>query len=222
MSSSRRSKHSRRSSSNSSSSRSPRYMQWRGPKGTRQTSISRRQVERAESLRFRRRSDLVNFASRHPGALGALFLHHLRSKMSLPGARRMGDLCDADIATWAATKTELKEVWDMRKLQALSRVLMELNRNNLGKAVGAVVMRTREIKLAKSSGGSWEKAELVSLLPTSQPSATLLQASLSLSRAGSRLVSRCERPLGRRLALLMVFVSFSIGSGIWAGRIRVC
>jgi len=143
--------------------------------------VTGRQIERAEALRFKRRSDLVNFASRHPGALGALFLHQLRVKLNLGPAHKLGDLYHTDITTWAATSTGLKETRDLREVQALSKVLLEINKDNLPQAVDIIAQRIREIKAAKSSGGSWEKAELVSLLPCSQPGSSMMaDASMAL------------------------------------------
>ena len=47
----------------------------------------------------------------------------------------------------------------------MSKILAELNHNNLGKAVDTIAQRIREVHLAKASGSSWEKAAVVSLLP---------------------------------------------------------
>ena len=125
-------------------------------------------------MRFKRRSDLVNFAARHPGALGALFLHHVRGRLSLPAPEKKDDLYQTDITTWAATATGLKEVGDMKEVQLLSKVLLEINRDRLPQAVDIIAQRIREVRMAKAPGSSWEKAEIVSLVPSTQSGSVIL------------------------------------------------
>jgi len=172
-----RSKSSSSSRSRSSSSRSgsrDRYMMWRDPKRSAKRHVSARQLERAESLRFKRRSDLINYAAKHPGALGALFLHHVRTKLSLSTAGKMDDLYRADVTTWAATGTGLKETRDIKEVQLLSKILLEINKDRLPQAVDIIAQRIREVRMAKQAGNSWEKAELISLMPGSQAGSTVL------------------------------------------------
>ena len=63
--------------------------------------------------------------------------------------------------------TGLKEIRDLREVQRLSKLVAQLNANRL---LDLACQRIREIMLAKKSGGSWEKAALVSLLPSDQAS----------------------------------------------------
>ena len=83
----RKRKKKKRSRSNSSSSSSSdgevgspnrKYMQWTGPDSKeRDKSVSTKLLLNMEGMRFKRRSDLTKFATRYPGALGALFLVEL-------------------------------------------------------------------------------------------------------------------------------------------------
>ena len=127
-----------------------------------------------EGLRFKRRSDLLNFSTKYPGALGAAFLIQLKAKLHGGAPRKLGDLYRVDPTVWALTQSQLKEMRDIREVQSLSAVLLALNTNNIPRAVDMVCQRIREIKQAKGAGGSWEKAELLSLLPSTQASSTVL------------------------------------------------
>ena len=133
-----------------------------------------------ESLRFKRRSDLVNYSRKHPGALGALFLCQVRARLGRGPPHEMRDIYNTDVTSWAA-QSGLKEVRDLREVQLLSQVLVQLGQKKLPAAVDLIAQRIREIRVAKASGSSWDKAELVSLLPSNQPgSAPLPEMALAL------------------------------------------
>ena len=56
----------------------------------------------------------------------------------------------------------------------MSAMLLALNVGNIPKAVDTICQRIREIRSAKGPGGTWEKAELLSLLPSTAASSTAL------------------------------------------------
>ena len=82
----------------------------------------------------------------------------------------MKDLYAVEAGIWSSTATGLQEVRDQREVAVLSRVLALLNQRKIVEAADVAVQRAREVLAAKRAGGSWEKAELLSLLPTTQSS----------------------------------------------------
>ena len=86
----------------------------------------------------------------------------------------MRDLYRVDAGLWAATAAGLKEVRDQREVAAESKALTYLAQGKHTEAADLLVQRIREVVTAKKSGGSWERAELVSLLPSGQSSNTAL------------------------------------------------
>lgn len=132
-------------------------------------------------LHFRKRKDLLAFASRHPGALGAHFLLQVRRRLMRPLPENSSELRETDPTVWAKTQADLKDVRDLREVQMLSRLLMDINSDRLPAAVDLLVMRIREIRMAKSQGGAWEKAAAISLMPSSVPvSVSLPDGAMSL------------------------------------------
>ena len=85
----------------------------------------------------------------------------------------MRDLYNLDATVWAGTGG-LKEVRDIREVQLLTQVLTTLGQSKFSSAVDLICQRIREIHVAKKAGSSWEKAELVSLLPSTQASSSPL------------------------------------------------
>ena len=135
-------------------------------------TISEAVLNRALGLRFKRRSDLMKFASKYPGALGAQFLAQVQEKSSRGAPRRTSEYHRIDLSTWASSGTHLKELRDQREVHMLTRILTQLNHQQLPQAVDAIALRLREILLAKGAAkeASWEKAAVVSPLPSGVPS----------------------------------------------------
>ena len=159
---------SRSSSGPSDSTRvNKKNIQWTGPNG-RNKKVSQSQLARAVGLRFKRRSGVVNYASKYPGALGALFLSQVRMKLMGGQVEDLKDLYKTDPTVWAGTLTGLKEIRDLREVQLLSKVVSELNKDRIPQAVDFMTHRIREVLAAKKAGGSWEKGALVSLLASDQ------------------------------------------------------
>ena len=123
-----------------------------------------------EGLRFRRRSDLLAFAGRHPGVLTCHMMTQIRARLLHGPPADMRDLYRVDAGLWAATAAGLKEVRDQREVAAESKALTYLAQGKHTEAADLLVQRIREVLLAKRAGGSWDKGELVSLLPSGQAS----------------------------------------------------
>ena len=121
-------------------------------------------MDKHRSLRFKRRSDLLNFASRNPGALAGHFLAQVRERLSKGEPHDSKELMQTDVGSWIPL-SGLKEVRDVREAQVLCRILLELTHHRPERAADVVAMRLRELRFAKSKDQSWEKAEVISLLP---------------------------------------------------------
>lgn len=157
-----------------------RYPRW-VPKGDRKVAFDSEMLTRSEVLHFRKRKDLLSFANRHPGALGAHFLLQVRRRLMRPLPENSSELRETDPTAWAMTQADLKEVRDLCEVQLLSRLLMDINSDRLASAVDLLVMRIREIRMAKAQGGTWEKAGAISLMPSSVPvSVALPDGAMSL------------------------------------------
>lgn len=93
----------------------------------------------------------------------------VRRRLMHPLLENSSELRETDPTVWATTQADLKDVRDLREVQLLSRLLMDINSDRLPAAVDPLVMRIREIRMAKSQGGTWEKAGAISLMPSSMP-----------------------------------------------------
>ena len=123
-------------------------------------------VARGQSLRVRKRSDLFKLSQQYPGALGALFLMQVKTKMLGGSPDKVGDLYRIDPSRWATSLTGLTEIRDLREVQLLSKVVGKLNSGQVVDAVDLAAMRIKELLHAKvRSGGTWDTAALVSLMP---------------------------------------------------------
>lgn len=167
----RRSRSSGSRSSNTSSSASGldsldgkpnrKYLQWDATKHS--VKVTSQMLARAEKMRFNRRSDLINFSHKCPGALGALSVMQAGSRLSKGPPAELTDLMSLDTQAWTDGHNGLKELRDLREVRALTQVLMILNQRKLLQAVDVIAQRIREVQAAKRAGRSRERAELVSL-----------------------------------------------------------
>ena len=137
-------------------------------------------------LGFRERSELVQFAMKCPGGLGALFLLQLQQRLHRGEPSRIEDLHKLDATVWAGTMTGLKEVRDLREVQVLTRILNEIQRERLPQAIDTLVQRVREILVAKRASASWEKAAPLSMIPSDvAPSAPIPDGAMGLCAVAS-------------------------------------
>ena len=128
--------------------------------------ISKNMVLDANTMRFKRRSDLLNFHYRHPGGLAALFLWQVKQRLGGDPPKDSDSLKQVDAAGWANVHGNLKEIRDQKEVSFMCRLLLELGHNRLPVAADLAAMRIREILLAKRDGSNWEKASILSLSPT--------------------------------------------------------
>lgn len=162
---------SRPSSSGSSDSEekkpNKKHPHWEGPWKDGGRPISSSMVSRVQGLKLKRRSDLYKFAQDNPGGLGAIFLMQVRQKLLGGPPEKVKDLYRTGPARWAAAMSGLKEIWDVREVQCLSKITGELNSDKVAAAVDVAAHRIKEVLLAKRSGSS---GELVSPMPSEQAS----------------------------------------------------
>jgi hypothetical protein len=126
-------------------------------------------VARSNIIRFKKLSDLVNSAQRYPGALAGLFMHQVRMRVMGAAASNSKTLQETDCTIWATTMSGLKDVRDVKETTFLVKLLLEVGHRRLPQAMDLIAQRLRELRMAKSDGSSWEKASVLSLLPTALP-----------------------------------------------------
>ena len=101
------------------------------------------------------------------GICQALFLAQLRARLHKCQPDSLHDLHRLDTTVWAAQMTGLKKVRDVREVQVLTKVLQKLNwGGSLPQALDILAQRIREVIQAKKAGSSWEKAQVLTFLPT--------------------------------------------------------
>ena len=139
------------------------------PSDAKKRKITHKHLERATTLRFKKRSDLITFSQRYPGALAAWFIFQVRQKLGLATPEDMRELAKTDLCSWAssAAHTGLKDTRDSKEMLFLAKLMTELGGARLPQAMDCVAHRVRELRLAKIDQGTWEKAGVVSLMQQS-------------------------------------------------------
>eukprot|EP00929_Paragymnodinium_shiwhaense_P069373 TRINITY_DN34998_c0_g1_i4.p1 TRINITY_DN34998_c0_g1~~TRINITY_DN34998_c0_g1_i4.p1 ORF type:complete len:512 (+),score=110.49 TRINITY_DN34998_c0_g1_i4:32-1567(+) len=139
--------------------------------GSRKEKITDAQLRKMNLLRFKRRSDLLNFNMKHPGALAADFLMQVRQLVSGSAAKDTKELAQTDPALWVGQSNAFKDARDSKEAMFLSKLLVEMGRSNISLAADLVAQRFRELRLAKRDGMTWDKASAISLMPSVQTTA---------------------------------------------------
>ena len=167
-------------SDSSFSSGEERFASWPVTSDDRKRKLSQSHALKFLTLRFKKRGDMQTFAAKYPGALVMHFLSQARAKAGLPAAETMGELAGTELARWAET-VDLKEIRDKKEVVLLAKLITLLGSRRVGEALDTLAMRLRELLLAKKEGSSWEKANVVSLLPGSHgPAAPIPDQALVL------------------------------------------
>ena len=153
-----------RSSSRTSSSSSSEFLRW--SMKARDQAVSPAQLAKVDAERFKRRADLLRFATEHPGALSAHFLSAVRIKLGRGTVTRSKQLRDVPMAEWVQSgHSGLSEVRDQREALTLAAAMDALSRSDVARAMDLLSMRLVALQKAKCKGGSWEKAQTVELIP---------------------------------------------------------
>ena len=128
--------------------------------------VSAVDMGKVDTKKFRKRSDLLIFAAKHPGALTANFINALRQKLMKGGILRTSQLRDIELTEFVTTGAAgLKEVRDRREATTLLQAMDHINQHELEKAMDVLSMRLTALLEAKGPGGSWEKASRKDLIP---------------------------------------------------------
>ena len=160
------------SSSSSSRSRSKSPLRWQ-EKGVNKP-VSARKLHELETTKFKKRGDLLAYASLHPGALSAAFLAQVHLRCGLGQVRESKDLRSPSVRAWASKETGLTDVRDLREVGTLAAAIDHLNLGEAAQALDVLTQRVLAIQIAKQKGGSWERAERIEMIP---PGSTLLAPS---------------------------------------------
>ena len=119
---------------------------------------------RVDTMKFKRRAELLAFADKHPGVLAAHFLNGVRHKQGRGNVTETKDLRSVAAADWVVSSGQLKEVRDIREATTLATVLDHLNGDRTSQAVDTIAMRIVAMTRAKGKDGSWEKASRMELI----------------------------------------------------------
>eukprot|EP00439_Symbiodinium_sp_Y106_P032441 s2228_g3.t2 len=119
-----------------------------------------------EGLKWKKKGDLIAFATKHPGALTAHFLAGVYARLSKGTLSRSSQLREASVAAWAHQFTGLTEIRDIKEVLTLAEILDSVNRREIARALDILCQRILAIQAAKMKGGSWEKAEAIELIST--------------------------------------------------------
>ena len=121
-------------------------------------TITDKQLERFNTMNFKKRADLQNFHLKHPGALGAMFVKQVRQLMGLGLPKDTKDLAQTDPTMWVHQSGCFKESRDQKEALFLTRLLSELGRERYAQVADLLTQRLRELRLAKKDGMTWDSA----------------------------------------------------------------
>ena len=123
-------------------------------------------VSRVDAEKFKRRADLLRYASVNKGALSAHFLTAVRLELGRGIATRTKHLRDVPVAEWVSWGApSLNEVHDLREALTIATVMEAVIWRDLEKAMDLLPMGLIALQRAKGKGGSWEKAQALELPP---------------------------------------------------------
>ena len=162
------------SSSRASSSRSSGPLQWKAKAKDRKVKFE--EIHAVDREKFKRKGELMAYATKHPGALTAHFLASIYARLLKGRVERSSQLREASVVAWAAQHSGLSEVRDVREVLTLAEAMDSINRKEIERAMDILAQRILAIQQAKRKGGSWDKAEAIELIPggTSLASSSML------------------------------------------------
>ena len=153
-----------RSSSSSSSGSSTGPLRWedRG----KSKKIKYDDVHAVDAQKFKRKGELLAYATKHPGALSAHFLASIYARLSRGSMTKSSQLREANVVQWATQHSGLSEIRDVREVLTLAECMDSINRREISRAMDVLAQRILAVQQAKRKGGSWEKAEAIELVPS--------------------------------------------------------
>ena len=132
---------------------------------TKMKKVTPQQLNKIETMRFKRKGDLASFAASHPGALSAFFLAGVYAYVHKGMITKSSQLRDLSLSSWAAQFTGLAEVRDLQEIMTIAAAIDRVNRREISQALDILCQRVLAIQCAKRRGSSCEKAETLELIP---------------------------------------------------------
>jgi len=123
-------------------------------------------VHAVDAQKFKRKGELLAYATKHPGALSAHFLASIYARLSKGRMTKSSQLREANVVQWASQHSGLTEIRDVREVLTLAEAMDCINRREISRAMDVLAQRILAIQQAKRKGGSWEKAECIELIPS--------------------------------------------------------
>jgi hypothetical protein len=148
-------------SSSSSSSSTSDYVRWKSEAKAKR--VNPKQIQNFATRKFRDQSEVVSFAAAHPGALAAAFLQQVHQKYSQLMMSNTRDLRKHNLVEWAGLHSNTPDKRDSKEMVTCCLAMDSINAGQLATAMDVLSQRIVAIQLARSSGGSWEKASRVEL-----------------------------------------------------------
>lgn len=144
-------------------------MRWRAT--GRDKDIRDKQLREMVVTKSKTRVDLVTFASSHLGSLGASLLAHVHQVLLLGRLSSTSDLRKASVSAWSRSveQTGLRGLRDIRELETSGLLVDASNSEQYACAIELVAQRLNSVHGAKDPKGSWQRASLLELLPTTGP-----------------------------------------------------
>ena len=159
-----RSRSSRSSSASSSSRSSNAPIRW-GHKA-KSRSVDYNEVHALDMQRFKKKGELLAYATKHPGALSGHFLASVFARLSKGRVTKTSQLREASVVSWATQHAGLTEIRDIREVLTLAEAMDSINRREIARAMDILAQRILAVQQAKRKGGSWDKAEAIELIPS--------------------------------------------------------
>ena len=110
-----------------------------------------------DAQKFKRKGELLAYATKHPGALSAHFLASIYARLSKGRVTRSSQLRETNVSQWAAQHSGLSEIRDIREVLTIAEAMDCINRKEIARAMDVLAQRILAVQQAKKKGGSWEK-----------------------------------------------------------------
>ena len=102
------------------------------------------EVHAVDKEKFKRKGELIAYATKHPGALTAHFLASIFARLSKGRVERSAQLREASVVAWAAQHSGLSEVRDVREVLTLAEAMDSINRKEIERAMDILSAGTKQ------------------------------------------------------------------------------
>jgi hypothetical protein len=143
------------------------YLCWKDTSGS-GTRVSPLSLAKLNSVKFKKRGDILVMAAQHEGALAAGLLAEVRSRQKGAGGvvTKSGQLRDVSMFEWARTaKHGVTDPNALRELLHIGAAMHYVNRRKLPQLMDLMTQRVHSIQKSASAGGKQEEARKLELWP---------------------------------------------------------